>query len=101
MRSSGTNRNIRRDLRKSDLPVDPLRPKTLQRFVRLMAKMDRSELKTIPGLEPKRIDLILSGSVLLDEIVKFFGCKKIFVTEFTLRDGVLAAQINDLKKQLK
>jgi exopolyphosphatase/guanosine-5'-triphosphate,3'-diphosphate pyrophosphatase len=40
-------------------------------------------------MEPKRVDLILAGGILLDEIALLLHAKRIRTTEYALRDGIL------------
>jgi exopolyphosphatase/guanosine-5'-triphosphate,3'-diphosphate pyrophosphatase len=58
-----------------------------------MQVMTRSEIRRIPGLEPKRVDLILAGSILLEEILYALNVRHLHVTEFALRDGILQTAI--------
>jgi exopolyphosphatase / guanosine-5'-triphosphate,3'-diphosphate pyrophosphatase len=44
----------------------------------------------IPGLETRRADIIVAGAILLDELFAAFGIDELMVSEYALREGVLA-----------
>lgn len=43
----------------------------------------------IPGLDTKRADIIVAGSIILEQIFKQFSIKKMVVSEFALREGII------------
>ncbi len=91
--SSGTIRSVGRILKKAGFR-QPAIPRTgLSAMVAEMQVMTRSEIRRIPGLEPKRVDLILAGSILLEEILYALNVRHLHVTEFALRDGILQTAI--------
>ena len=45
--------------------------------------------KAIDGLDAKRVDIIVAGSILLDEIARAFDLAEFTISEFALREGVL------------
>lgn len=87
--SSGTIRAYRRIIKRSGLKIEPFKLSSLEKLINTMAPMTTEELLQIPGLDPKRVDIILSGGILLEEIMKNLGAKKVYTTEYTLRDGIL------------
>ena len=68
-------------------------------LVRKMTKMNRSQLLKIPAIEPKRVDIILAGAVLLDETVDVLGANTITATDYSLRDGILAEEIELFRRR--
>jgi exopolyphosphatase/guanosine-5'-triphosphate,3'-diphosphate pyrophosphatase len=54
-----------------------------------MTDMNTLELLEIPGMEPKRVDMILAGAILFEECLQAVGAKAFRVTEFSLRDGIV------------
>jgi exopolyphosphatase/pppGpp-phosphohydrolase len=60
--------------------------------VRQMERLDRVGLLHVPGMDEKRIDLMLAGSVLLEEAALALGAQRIRATEAGLRDGLLASE---------
>lgn len=43
----------------------------------------------VPGLEPKRADIVLAGALILEGIVQSMGVEKVTVSGYALREGVL------------
>lgn len=66
---------------------------TLEKLIQQMSVMTIKELLEIPAMEPKRVDMILGGAVLVEEIVDVFRMKRIFATDFSLRDGLLLQEL--------
>lgn len=93
--SSGTIRNLSRILKKKNKLAQPCLRGDLTCLVADMRMMTKSELTKVPGMEPKRIDLILAGSIVLEEILYFLGAKKFYATQFALRDGILMEALTD------
>ncbi len=56
---------------------------------RLIAAPTIAERKRIPGLDEKRADIILGGALILEESMKILGVKKMLVSNFALREGVI------------
>ncbi len=67
----------------------PFQRKDLSKTVDLIKSKTTAELLSVRGMEAKRVDLILAGAVLLDELSGLLGSKTIRTTEFSLRDGIL------------
>jgi exopolyphosphatase/guanosine-5'-triphosphate,3'-diphosphate pyrophosphatase len=57
--------------------------------VRAVAKATPDERRLLPGIDPRRADIITGGIVLLSEIFGSFGLEKMTVSAFALREGVL------------
>lgn len=77
---------VNRDKDKGNLPF---LKKDLHRIVGQIQSRTTAELLSMNGMEPKRVDLILAGGILLDEIALLLHAKRIRTTEFALRDGIL------------
>ncbi len=84
--SSGTVRALARMLDKKGKSFSM---KQLTELVKDMSRMTTTQLLEVPGMEAKRVDMILSGAVLLEEIALALGAKRIVSTEFSLRDGII------------
>ena len=61
----------------------------VQRQVRLYRSKTLAERKTIPGLEPKRADVILAGACLIDRMMILFGARQLIVSDQGVRYGLL------------
>ena len=55
--------------------------------------MTTTQLLGIPGMEAKRVDMILAGAVLLEECMDALGAKRVVTTEYSLRDGILEEEL--------
>jgi exopolyphosphatase/guanosine-5'-triphosphate,3'-diphosphate pyrophosphatase len=89
--------NNRETKKKSDLQKSFDR-KDLKKFVDSIKGMSTSQLLNVPGIEPRRVDMILAGAVLLDEVMECLKIKKITTTDYSLRDGILDETVETLRK---
>lgn len=87
--SSGTIRTAGKILKKMGSRGRAISRIELSGIVAEMQTMSLSEIKHIPGLEPKRVDIIVPGLILLEEILYALRVPQIKVTEFALREGIL------------
>ena len=67
--------------------------KEVKKLVKTMSTMTTTELLNIPGMEARRVDMILAGAILLEECMAATGAKKVFTTDYSLRDGILEEEI--------
>jgi exopolyphosphatase/guanosine-5'-triphosphate,3'-diphosphate pyrophosphatase len=96
--SSGTVRAYKRIIKKTGEMVEPYDKDHLSQLVKAMSTMDLQELLSIPGIESKRADIILSGGILLEEIMNVLKTRWVFTSEFNLRDGILEQELEKLAK---
>ncbi len=86
--SSGTVRAIGRILKKTQkkniIAIDDLKDLNDK-----MHSMTTTELLGVPGMESKRVDMILAGAILLEQCMVALKAKKARPTAFSLRDGIL------------
>lgn len=85
--SSGTVRSLAKIAGESK--TGKLTQKFLTGLVEAMTTLDADELEEIPGMEPKRRDLILAGGLVLEAIMLQLGARRATATKFSLRDGML------------
>lgn len=91
MGSSGTIRNLGKIL--STRGRETIRRDRLKALNRKMAKMSTEQLLRLPGLEAKRADMILSGSLLLEETMRALGADVLEPTPYALRHGILDQEL--------
>jgi exopolyphosphatase/guanosine-5'-triphosphate,3'-diphosphate pyrophosphatase len=72
-------------------------PAFLRELNARMAGLDRRGLLRIPGMEVKRVDLILAGSLLFEELVTHLGARTLSASSYSLRDGALSEILASLK----
>ena len=99
--SSGTIRAVARMLNRQRLPrpwetkAATAKPRLkftraeLKGLVERMLPMSRVQLLRLPGMERRRLDIILTGAILLLEILEFLDVAKVQTTNHALRDGIL------------
>lgn len=76
----------------------PLTAKPLRRWAERFAALSRAGLAKIPGMEPKRLDTILAGAIVLEEIVRALKAERVDPTDFSLRDGMLEEEIATVRR---
>jgi len=94
--SSGSIRAISK-IMKETVGTKVIHRDELRKLVETIAYMSKEELVAVPGMEPKRIDIILAGAILLEECMNVLEAKEVHPTSFSLRDGILLEEINLLK----
>ncbi len=58
-------------------------------IVESVTTKNTAERNQISGLDTKRVDIIVAGSILLDEVFRAFEIEQMTISEFALREGVL------------
>lgn len=61
----------------------------VQRQIHLFKGKTIAERREIPGLEPKRADVILAGALLIDRIMALFHVEQVLVSDQGIRYGLL------------
>lgn len=56
---------------------------------RALLDSDAAIRRKMPGMEPKRVDLIVAGSTLLTTALDVFGLDELVVSEWALREGIV------------
>ncbi len=69
----------------------------VRRQARLFLDKTIDERKEIPGLEPKRADVILAGACLIERIMTFFHTQDVIVSDQGVRYGLLYERLDRLK----
>ena len=96
--SSGTVRAVAKLLRAKSLKRNTIERGKLKAMNEAMSTLTPRQLEQLPGMEPKRVDMILAGSILLEEAMKALGAKKVNATEYSLRDGILEEEMKLLRQ---
>ena len=74
--------------------------KSLRRLRKTTVEMDLEERMHLPGLDPRRADLMVAGAVLLDALMKKLGAEEITLCDLALREGVLLDYIHRHRKDI-
>jgi len=95
--ASGTIRALTRIAKNFGDKTNSIEQETLSKLIERMSTMTISQLLEIPGMESKRVDIILGGAILLDEILDVFRVKRCHGTEFSLRDGLIIDVLDKIR----
>jgi exopolyphosphatase/guanosine-5'-triphosphate,3'-diphosphate pyrophosphatase len=90
--SSGTAVNLQEiAARAFPKEVEPgrLRIGHLRKILDRMADMTLTERRKVPGINPERADIIVSGGTILETLMDQFSLPEVVVSERGLRDGLL------------
>jgi exopolyphosphatase/guanosine-5'-triphosphate,3'-diphosphate pyrophosphatase len=74
--------------------------KSLRRLRKTAVDMDLEERMHLPGLDPRRADLMVAGAVLLDTLLKKLKADEITLCDLALREGVLLDYIHRHRKDI-
>jgi exopolyphosphatase/guanosine-5'-triphosphate,3'-diphosphate pyrophosphatase len=55
---------------------------------------------TMPGMDPRRADLVVSGAVLMDTILRRLGAEELTLCDLALREGLVLDYIRRNKRQI-
>jgi len=72
------------ELRNQRIPA-----KTIRRIRKRLTEVDLDTRLHMPGLDPRRSDIAVAGSVLLDAILKRLGAKELTLCDLALREGLI------------
>jgi exopolyphosphatase / guanosine-5'-triphosphate,3'-diphosphate pyrophosphatase len=80
-------------------PIEELRnrrvsAKALHKLRKRLTSISLEERLAIPGLDPRRADLSVAGSVLLDTIVRRLGADEFTLCDLALREGLILDYIH-------
>ncbi|MDA1093032.1 MAG: Ppx/GppA phosphatase family protein [Acidobacteria bacterium] len=81
--ASGDNRDSDDDVRNLRVPA-----KQFRRVRRELATLNLHERLRVPGLDPRRADLIVAGAILFDTIVRALDVEEVTLCDLSLREGL-------------
>ena len=74
--------------------------KSIRRLRKTAVEMDLEERMRLPGLDPRRADLMVAGAVLIDTLLKELDAEEITLCDLALREGVLLDYILQHRKDI-
>jgi len=83
------------ELRNLRIPV-----KAIHRLREKVTSLPLAERLRIPGLEPRRADLVVAGAVLLDTILRSLKADDITLCDLALREGLILDYIHQHRKDI-
>ncbi len=63
--------------------------KTIEKIYKYLCSLNSKERKKVPGLQPERADIIISGTAIIQEILKLLGRDEVQVSEEDILDGIV------------
>ena len=74
--------------------------KSLRKLRKTVVEMDLEERMHLPGLDPRRADLMIAGAILLDTLLKELDAEEVTLCDLALREGVLLDYIHQHRKHI-
>ena len=74
--------------------------KNIRRLRKEVVALSLAQRLTIPGLDPRRADLVVAGGVLLDTILRRLGAEDITLCDLALREGLVLDYIRRNSKHI-
>jgi exopolyphosphatase / guanosine-5'-triphosphate,3'-diphosphate pyrophosphatase len=74
--------------------------KSIRRVRKEVVALDLEKRLRIPGLEPRRADLVVAGAILLDELLRRLGTDEITLCDLSLREGLVLDYISRHRKEI-
>lgn len=68
----------------------------LERVHARLLELTAAERARLPGLEPRRADLVPAGSVVIQEVFELFGFDRLTTSEWALREGMVLEAVGHL-----
>jgi exopolyphosphatase / guanosine-5'-triphosphate,3'-diphosphate pyrophosphatase len=75
--------------------------KQIRRLRKEVVALSLAQRLTLPGLDPRRADLMVAGAVLLDAILRRLGAEDITLCDLALREGLVLDYIRRNSKHIK
>src|SRR5204862_6112243 len=74
--------------------------KQVRRVRKELVALDLEKRLRVPGLEPRRADLVVAGSILLDEILRRLGADEVTLCDLSLREGLVLDYVARHRKEI-
>ena len=75
--------------------------KQIHRLRKEVVALSLAQRLTLPGLDPRRADLVVAGGVLLDTILRRLGAEDITLCDLALREGLVLDYVRRNSKHIK
>ena len=74
--------------------------KQVRRLRKEIVALTPEQRLTVPGLDPRRADLVVAGAVLLDTILRRLGAEELTLCDLALREGLVLDYIRRNRRQI-
>ncbi len=68
--------------------------KSIRRVRKQVTALDLEKRLQVPGMDPRRADLVVAGAVLLDSLLRMLGTDEITLCDLALREGLILDYIH-------
>jgi exopolyphosphatase/guanosine-5'-triphosphate,3'-diphosphate pyrophosphatase len=70
---------------------------TFHRLHKKLLSATNDERRTLPGMEPERVEMIHLGTLLIKELVESLGIQEFMVSTFALKEGILFKYLEEYR----
>jgi exopolyphosphatase/guanosine-5'-triphosphate,3'-diphosphate pyrophosphatase len=74
--------------------------KQIRRVRKQMVALGPAQRLAVPGLDPRRADLVVAGAVLVDTILRRLGAEELTLCDLALREGLVLDYIRRNRRQI-
>src|SRR5436190_7733 len=74
--------------------------KQVHRLRKDLASLSLEKRLRVPGLEPRRADLVVAGAILVDEILRRLGADELTLCDLSLREGLVLDYVSRHRLQI-
>jgi exopolyphosphatase/guanosine-5'-triphosphate,3'-diphosphate pyrophosphatase len=74
--------------------------KQIRKLRKEIVTLNPDQRLTVPGLDPRRADLVVAGAVLLDTILRRLGAEELTLCDLALREGLVLDYIRRNRRQI-
>src|SRR5688572_8280353 len=74
--------------------------KQIRRLRKMMTPLDLEQRLLVPGLDPRRADLVVAGTVLIDTILRRLGAEELTLCDLALREGLVLDYIRRNRRKI-
>jgi len=75
--------------------------KQIRRVRKTSVRLDLEQRLLLPGLDPRRADLMVAGTVLLDTILRRLGAEDLTLCDLALREGLVLEYVRRNKRRIE
>jgi exopolyphosphatase/guanosine-5'-triphosphate,3'-diphosphate pyrophosphatase len=74
--------------------------KQIRRLRKSVSSLDLESRLALPGLDPRRADLVVAGAILLDTILRRLGAEDLTLCDLALREGLVLDYVRRNRRQI-
>jgi len=75
--------------------------KQIRRLRKTAVRLDLEQRLLLPGLDPRRADLMVAGAVLVDTILRRLGAEELTLCDLALREGLVLDYVRRNKRRIE